>query len=83
MTPEFEAYVSLDGLIDVAAEMKRLEKQLAEKRKFAQAHGGEARQRQLREPGAAEVVQQQREQVAELQKQIATMEANLRELQAG
>src|SRR5262249_33023203 len=28
--PEFEAYVSLRGLIDVAAEIQRLEKQLAE-----------------------------------------------------
>ena len=35
-TPEFEAYVSLAGLIDVAAEIKRLEKQLAEKRKHLQ-----------------------------------------------
>ena len=32
VTPEFEAYVSLVGLIDPAAEIKRLEKQLADKR---------------------------------------------------
>ena len=31
--PEFEAYVTLEGLIDVAAEIKRLEKQIGEKRK--------------------------------------------------
>ena len=35
--PDFEAYVSLAGLIDVAAETKRLEKQLAEKRKHLQS----------------------------------------------
>src|SRR5207244_4319760 len=34
--PEFEAYVSLRGLIDVAEEGKRLEKQLLEKRKHLQ-----------------------------------------------
>jgi valyl-tRNA synthetase len=31
--PEFEAYVSLEGLIDVGAEIKRLEKQIADKRR--------------------------------------------------
>src|SRR5438270_9315724 len=31
--PDFEAYVSLRGLLDVGAEAKRLEEQLAEKRK--------------------------------------------------
>ena len=31
--PQFEAYVSLAGLIDVPTEIKRLEKQIADKRK--------------------------------------------------
>src|SRR6185312_13297737 len=37
VTPEFEVYVSLAGLIDAAAEIARLQKQLAEKLKHLQA----------------------------------------------
>src|SRR5207302_1408221 len=36
VVPDFEIHVSLAGLIDVAAELKRLEKQLAEKKKHLQ-----------------------------------------------
>ena len=50
--PEFEAYVSLAGLIDVAEEVQRLEKQLAEKRKHLAGDAGEAGQRELRRTGA-------------------------------
>ena len=35
--PRFEAFVSLRGLIDMAAESKRMEKQLAEKEKYLQS----------------------------------------------
>ena len=80
VTPEFEAYVSLAGLIDSAAEVKRLEKQIAEKQKQLAGHEGEARQRGLRRRAPAEVVQQQRELVADLEKQIASMEETIREL---
>ena len=52
VTPEFEAYVSLAGLIDAAAEIERLEKQLAEKRKHLQGRAGQAGQQQLRGEGA-------------------------------
>jgi valyl-tRNA synthetase len=83
VTPEFEVYVSLKGLIDVAAELKRLEKQLAEKRKFAQALEAKLANTSFVSRAPAEVVQQQREQLGDLHKQIATMEANLRELTAG
>ena len=47
--PEFEAYVSLAGLIDLAAEAKRLEKQIAEKRKQLDGDEGEAGEREVRE----------------------------------
>ena len=83
VTPDFEVYVSLKGLIDVAAELKRLEKQLAEKRKFAQALEAKLANEAFVSRAPADVVQQQREQLADLHKQIATMEANLRELNAG
>jgi valyl-tRNA synthetase len=77
---EFEAYTSLAGLIDVGAEVKRLEKQLADKRKHLQ--GTEAKLQNPNFSGKAppEVVQQQRDAVTELQQQIKVMEENLRDL---
>ena len=81
--PDFEAYVSLRGLIDVAAETKRLEKQLAEKRKHLQGTQAKLNNPNFLDKAPAEVVQQQRDLVAELQKQIRIMEENLRELNGG
>lgn len=78
--PDFEAYVSLRGLIDVAAESKRLEKQLAEKKKHLQSTQAKLENPNFRDKAPAEVVQQQRELVTELQNQIRIMEENLREL---
>jgi valyl-tRNA synthetase len=80
VTPDFEVYVSLKGLIDVAAEIKRLEKQLAEKRKFVQSIRAKLDNASFVSKAPAEVVQGQRDQVADLQKQIAAMEENAREL---
>ena len=84
MHAEFEAYVSLAGLIDSAAEVEaageadRREAEVswtATKAKLANA--------KLRGSGAPpEVVQQQRDLVADLEKQIAAMEENLKDLQA-
>ena len=61
--PDFEAYVSLAGLIDVAAETKRLEKQLAEKRKHLQATQAKLGNSSFVDKAPAEVVQQQRDLV--------------------
>ena len=80
VSPDFEVYVSLKGLIDVASEIKRMEKQLAEKRKFAQTMQAKLANAGFVSRAPAEVVQQQRDQVVDLHKQIETMEANLREL---
>ncbi|MCI0458545.1 MAG: valine--tRNA ligase [Gemmataceae bacterium] len=78
--PEFEVYVSLRGLIDVAAEGARLEKQLAEKRKFLQTTEAKLANEGFVKRAPQEVVQQQQNLAADLQKQIATLEANLNEL---
>jgi valyl-tRNA synthetase len=80
VTPDFEVYVSLQGLIDVTAESKRLEKQIAEKQKFLQGIEAKLANAGFVSRAPAEVVQQQRDQVVELQKQIETMTANLAEL---
>jgi valyl-tRNA synthetase len=81
VTPEFEVYVSLEGLIDVAAETVRLQKQLAEKLKHLQAARGKLSNANFVERAPADVVQQQRDLVADLQAQIQVIEDNLRELQ--
>ena len=80
---EFEAYVSLEGLIDLGAEIKRLEKQLAEKRKHLEGTKAKLSNTGFVAKAAPEVVQQQRDLVMDLEKQIQTMEENLRELLQG
>jgi valyl-tRNA synthetase len=80
---DFEAYVSLRGLIDMEAEARRLEKQLAEKRKHLQAARAKLQNESFISKAPPEVVQQQRELVADLEKQIQVLEANLRELRQG
>jgi valyl-tRNA synthetase len=78
--PEFEVYVSLKGLIDVDAEAKRLEKQLAEKQKHLQTTQAKLNNESFVNKAPPEVVQQQRDMVADLENQIRVLEENLREL---
>ena len=78
--PDFEVHVSLTGLIDVDAEVKRLEKQLAEKNKHLEATQAKLANPSFVDKAPAEVVQQQREQVAELERQIQALEVNKTEL---
>jgi valyl-tRNA synthetase len=78
---DFEAYVSLAGLIDVGKEVQRLQKQLAEKRKHLQGTQAKLGNASFVERAPAEVVQQQRELVGELEGQIRALESNLHELQ--
>jgi valyl-tRNA synthetase len=78
--PDFEAYVSLAGLIDVAKERAKLEKELAEKRKHLQGALAKLNNPNFVSKAPPEVVQQQHELVADLEKQIQTIEASLREL---
>jgi valyl-tRNA synthetase len=80
---DFEAYVSLRGLIDTEAEAKRLEKQIAEKRKHLHATRAKLQNESFISKAPAEVVQLQREMVADLEKQIQVLEGNLRELRQG
>jgi valyl-tRNA synthetase len=82
VTPEFEAYVSLAGLIDVAAEIKRLEKQLEAKRKSLEGTKAKLANEKFVSSAPPEVVQQQRDLLADIEKQIATMEENLKDLQS-
>jgi valyl-tRNA synthetase len=80
---DFEAYVPLKGLIDIAAEVKRMEKQLAEKRKHVQGIESKLANASFVEKAPKELVQQQHDQAKELHEQIKTMEESLRELRGG
>ncbi len=83
LRPEFEAYLSLAGLIDVAAEVKRLEKQLVDKRKQLDGIKAKLANEKFVGSAPAEIVEQQRALAGESEQQIRSMEENLRELQAG
>jgi len=81
--PDFEGYVSLLGLIDRAAETKRSERQRAEKQKHLEVTKAKLANPSFVDKAPPDVVQQQRDLVAELEKQIQVIEANLRELRQG
>lgn len=78
--PDFEAFVDLAGKIDVPAEIKRLEKQIADKQKQLAAVEAKLGNEKFVSGAPAEVVQQQRDLVTDLGNQIRAMEENLREL---
>lgn len=80
---DFEACVSLKGLIDMTAEAKRLEKQLSEKRQHLKSAQAKLENPSFRDKAPADVVQQQRDLVTDLQKQIKAMETNLNDLKQG
>jgi valyl-tRNA synthetase len=81
VTGDFEVYVSLAGLIDVPAEIKRLQKQLAEKQKHLRTTQAKLGNASFVDKAPPEIVQQQRELVAELEAQIKAIESNIQELE--
>ena len=80
---EFEAYVSLQGLIDVEAELKRLEKQAADKQKQLQGIQAKLENPNFANKAPAEVVSQHRDLARDLQDQIRVIEENVRDLRQG
>jgi valyl-tRNA synthetase len=82
ITADFEAYVPLAGLIDPAAEAKRLEKQVADIRKQLDGMAKKLGDEKYITNAPPEVVAETREKVAELEKQAAVLAGNLTDLQA-
>jgi valyl-tRNA synthetase len=78
---DFEAYVSLKGIINVTEEIQRLKKQLGEKQKYLQSIERKLGDERFVAKAPAEIVQQQRDLLNELGGQIAAIEENLRELE--
>jgi valyl-tRNA synthetase len=80
---DFEVYVSLAGLIDVPAEITRLEKQQAEKTRALQAVRGKLANASFVDRAPPDVVQQARDQVADLEGQLRVIEETLKDLRQG
>jgi valyl-tRNA synthetase len=78
--PDFELYVGLAGLIDVPAELARLEKQQAEKQKALAGANAKLGNAGFVGRAPAEVVQQVKDQVADLESQLQVIAQTLREL---
>jgi valyl-tRNA synthetase len=81
--PEFEAFVRLAGLIDLGAEVQRQEKQRAEVEKRLQGARAKLENPNFVDRAPADVVQQQRDLVEELEAQLRAIEENLRGLREG
>jgi valyl-tRNA synthetase len=80
---DFEVYVSLAGLIDVTKEIERLQKQQAEKARALQATRARLANPSFVERAAPDVVQQARDQAAELEGQLRIIEETLKDLREG
>jgi valyl-tRNA synthetase len=80
--PEFELYVDLRAAVDLDAAIALLDKQLAQKRKQLQGTKAKLDNSSFVSRAPAEVVQQQRDSVKELEDQCHVLEASLRELKS-
>ncbi|WP_020468425.1 valine--tRNA ligase [Zavarzinella formosa] len=82
VTADFECYVSLEGLIDPAAEVKRLEKQLADKVKSLEGTEKKLNNADFVKRAPESVITEQRELLADLTKQIASLKETIAELKS-
>jgi len=77
---EYEAYIPLEGLIDPASEVKRLEKQIADIQKQLVGMTAKMNNESYIKNAPAEVVQETRIKIQELQSQIEILQENLIEM---
>jgi valyl-tRNA synthetase len=75
-----DVHVDVSRFIDVAAERKRLEKQRDELTKFAKSISGKLANKGFVDKAPAEVVEQQRAKLAEVEGQLSSIEAALAKL---
>ena len=78
--PDFEAFVSLAGLIDLAAEAKRVEKQIGDTRKQVAGMLAKLGNESYVKNAPPEVVRETREKATELENQVRVLEATLQDL---
>ncbi|MFO0876697.1 MAG: valine--tRNA ligase [Gemmataceae bacterium] len=79
--PDFELYISLAGLIDIPAEVSRLQKQKAEKEKSLGGAKGKLGNAGFVERAKPEEVQRVRDQVVDLESQLQVIDQTLKDLQ--
>jgi len=77
---DFEARVQLAGLIDPAVETKRIEKQILDLRKQIDGMAGKLANASYVANAPVEVVTETRQKVAELTRQVDTLQGNLKDL---
>lgn len=77
----FEVYLHLQGLVDLAAEAKRLQKQRLEKENQLQMVRAKLANHQFISKAPPDVVEQQRQLEADLMEQLRILDENLRQLQ--
>jgi valyl-tRNA synthetase len=80
---DFELYVSLAGLIDVGAEMARLQKQQGDKQKALEGARGKLNNEGFLARALPEVVEATKALVADLESQLAIIAETLKDLAAG
>ncbi|MSR30473.1 MAG: valine--tRNA ligase [Gemmataceae bacterium] len=80
---DFEVFVSLAGLIDVQVEVSRLEKLRAEKDKLLQSIMAKLSNESFVSRAPSEIVQQQRDTVADLEKQLQSIRDGMESLGQG
>ena len=77
---DFEAFVLLEGIIDPAAERQRLTKQRQEKEKAIAGIRAKLGNESFVQRAPAELVEQQRATLAELEEQIRSIDQNMASL---
>jgi valyl-tRNA synthetase len=80
---DLELFVDLDGLIDVEAEIKRYEKEKANKLKAIGGKKGKLSSEKFVNGAPAEIVQRERDGLAKLEQELEVIEAALQTLKAG
>ncbi len=80
VNPDFEVFISLKGLIDPVAEVKRLEKQLAEKTKQLETTQKKMSNANFLSGAPKEVVQQQEQLILDLRQQIKILQETIAEM---
>jgi len=81
--PGVEVYVDLAGFIDVEAEVTRLEKDIQKKNGIIAGKEKKMSNEKFVSNAPAEIVQREREGLAELQEQVKSMEEALAMLKGG
>ena len=78
--PDMEIYVDLKGLIDVAAEIKRLEKEKANVQNQIIGKQGKLNNSAFTDKAPAEIVERERTSLAQLKEQLKTLKEALEDL---